>query len=142
MKNKIMAGCAALVLSVAAWAAVAQQDAPPASGQGDNQARHEQMMQRHMDKVAQELNLTDQQKPQVQAIMKSQMEKMRALREQQEAQMKQLHESMQGELAKVLTPDQMTKLKSMHDHMGPGHMGGKHRHDGPEGGAPPPPPQE
>jgi Spy/CpxP family protein refolding chaperone len=141
MKNRMITVFAAMALSVAAWAAVAQ-GTPDHQKSGDDNARHEQMMQRHMDQVAQELNLTEQQKPQVQAIMKAQMEKMRALREQQEAQMKQLHESTKAELSKVLTPEQMTKLDSMHDHMGPDGMRKRHRHGGEDGNQPPPPPKE
>ena len=145
MNHKIMTGFAALALAVGGWAAVAQQDANQ-QGQGDKRAGRQEMHQRHMEKVAQELNLNDQQKQQFDSIMKANMEKMRALREQQEAQMKQLHESALADLSKVLTPEQMTKFKDMHQRVGPG-MGGhegmkmRHKHRGPGGpdGLPPPP---
>src|SRR3569832_2572854 len=97
-KNHILAGVAALALSVGTFAAV--QDATnQQQGQADHKARHEQMMQQHQEKVAQDLGLNDQQKQQFDSIMKANMEKMRALREQQEAQMKQLHESAMNDLS-------------------------------------------
>lgn len=151
MRNKMMAGFAAVAFSVAGWAAVAQQaatpQAPPANKAGDKEARHGQMMQRHMEKAARELNLNDQQKPQFDAVMKSQMEKMKTLHEEQEAKMKQLHESGMDEMSKFLTPEQMTKLKEMHQRMGRDGDGMRMRHKKHHGGpdhedGPPPPPKQ
>lgn len=65
---------------------------------GHDGARHE----KHLDKMAQELNLTDVQKKQVEAIFKEQGEKMKAT-----------HDETHARLAKVLTPEQVKKMDDL-----------------------------
>jgi hypothetical protein len=77
--------------------------------------------ERHMDKLTQELRMNPEQAQQVQAIMKEQHEKMRALwdgakgdREQTRSQADALHEETKARLSKILNADQMAKLDQMH----------------------------
>lgn len=90
--------------------------------------------ERHMDKLTQELQLNPEQAQQVQAIMKEQHEKKRALwdqtkgdREQVRSQADALHEETKTRLAKVLNAEQMAKLDKMHEER-KGKMG-EHRMD-------------
>jgi hypothetical protein len=132
-------------LAVAAlWAGVAlaqaPADAPPGGGPG---MRRESAAER-MDHLATLLDLTDAQKPQVQAILEAEHAKGRAAHEQAQAsgqrptpaQMKAEHEQMQQEtlakLTPVLTAAQLKKFQVlMSERGGPG---------GPHGGPPPPAP--
>lgn len=90
--------------------------------------------------IAKELNLTDDQKPKVKAIMDAQMQKMRDLREDdslskddKRAKMKTIHDDTATQLKTVLTPDQFSKWQEMSKHM-------MHRPPpgGDNGGNPPP----
>jgi Spy/CpxP family protein refolding chaperone len=125
---KTMLAIAALWVGVA----VAQPpDAPPGGGPG---FRHETAAER-MDHLATLLDLTDAQKPQVQAILEEEHAKMKSFREQAEAsgtrptfdQMKAQHEQVQqGTLAKltpILTPAQLKKFQVLMEHRP---MGGPH----------------
>jgi Spy/CpxP family protein refolding chaperone len=78
--------------------------------------------ERHMDELTQELQLNPEQAQQVQAIMKEQHEKKRALwdqakgdREQARSQADALHEETKARLSKILNADQMAKLDQMHE---------------------------
>lgn len=132
----------ATVLALAllcAGAAVAQ--TTPATA--PNAAAHEARM---MDNLATLLDLTDAQKPQVQAVLQAEHAKMKAQFEQSKAsgtkpdfaQMKAFHQQLQADTLKQLTPVlsalQLKKfqvLSKMHGHM--------HGHHGPPpaGAAPP-----
>jgi Spy/CpxP family protein refolding chaperone len=81
-------------------------------------------MQQHFDKVATELNLTADQKTQVQGIMKDQMSQGRSIRQdsslsedQKEAKLKELHESTHSKINAVLTSDQQKKFADMRKDM-------------------------
>jgi Spy/CpxP family protein refolding chaperone len=109
-------------------AAVAQPpDGPPGGGPG---FRHETPAQR-MEKLATLLDLTDAQKPQVQAVLDAEHAKMKAAREQAEAsgtkptfeEMKAAHEQAKADtIAKVtpiLTAAQLKKFELLMDDHGP-----------------------
>ncbi len=132
----------ATVLALAllcAGAAVAQ----TAPATAPNAAAHEARM---MDNLATLLDLTDAQKPQVQAVLQAEHAKMKAQFEQSKAsgtkpdfaQMKAFHQQLQADTLKQLTPVlsalQLKKfqvLSQMHGHM--------HGHHGPPpAGATPP----
>lgn len=66
--------------------------------QGDDLGRQ----QRRIDHLSKELNLTEEQKPQLEAIFTQQREKRKALREETRTRLQQ-----------VLSPEQMTKLDEM-----------------------------
>jgi hypothetical protein len=103
----------------------------------------------HFENLATLLDLTDAQKPQVQAILQAEHAKVKAAFEQAKAsgtkpdweQMKALHQQIQQETLQKLTPvlsaTQMKKFQiiaqAMHGH-GPGHFG----HGGPPDSAPSP----
>jgi Spy/CpxP family protein refolding chaperone len=133
----------ATVLALAllcAGAAVAQTTTPATA---PNAAAHEARM---MNNLATLLDLTDAQKPQVQAILQAEHAKMKAQFEQSKAsgtkpdfaQMKAFHQQLQADTLKQLTPVlsalQLKKfqvLSTMH--------GNRHGHHGPPpaGAAPP-----
>ena len=87
-----------------------------------------------------QLNLTADQKPKVQAIMDAQRQKVRDLRgdtsltpEDRRAKMKALHDDMVTQMKAVLTPEQFDKWQKMPP------VGMRDRRNGPpQGGNPPP----
>jgi Spy/CpxP family protein refolding chaperone len=78
------------------------------------------------EQINKDLNLTDDQKPKVKAVMDEQMQKMRDLRQSDDfkslsredkmAKMKAIHEDAATKLKTILTPDQFAKWQKM----GPG----------------------
>jgi periplasmic protein CpxP/Spy len=62
------------------------------------------MAQKRTEHMTKMLSLTDEQKPKVEAILKTEMEKMKAV-----------HEETKNSLKEVLTPEQMTKFETMHE---------------------------
>ncbi len=104
-----------------------------ATGSGVKAGRHD---------IAKELNLTDDQKPKFQEIMKGAMEKRKALREDtsltpedKKAKAKAIQEDIATQMKALLTPDQFTKWQELVKHA---------RGNRPSAGAPPagsPPPQ-
>jgi len=114
-----------------AGAAVAQAPAgPPPAAPGPG-FHHETAAER-LDHLAVLLDLTDEQKAQVQAILEEQHSKMKSLHEQAQAsgqrpsfeQMKAQHEQMQqdtlAKLTPVLSPTQLKKFQILMAHNGPG----------------------
>ncbi|MCU1287214.1 MAG: hypothetical protein JWO13_3564 [Acidobacteriales bacterium] len=99
------------------------------------------------DRLANQLNLTADQKTKMQSIMESNHQQMKAIHDDQslsqqdkQAKVKQLHESMKSQVNAILTPDQQQKFAQMHQRMGKGHSGrgGFGGHQG-EGAQTPPP---
>lgn len=96
----------------------------------------------NFDRLAQQLNLTDDQKSKVQAIFESQRKQMRDIwqdqslsREDRMAKMKSIRENTLAKLKAVLTVDQFKKFQEMRPMMG----GPRHGHPwGPPPGGPPP----
>ena len=152
MKVQMFRAAAVLVCSAGlmASAALAQtQDAPPpppADGQqqgpppdghrGFDPERRVEMMQRR-------LNLSADQTTQVRAIFADERGKMEALRgntslapADRRAQGEALRQDQRTRVEAVLTPDQKAKYEEMEERMREGRRGG------PEGGAPPPAPQQ
>ena len=81
-------------------------------------------MQEHMNKMATELNLTADQKTQVQGIMQDGMQQTRAIKQdsslsedQKEAKIKELHEATHTKINGVLTADQQQKFAAMQKDM-------------------------
>lgn len=64
------------------------------------------------ERMAQFLGLTEEQKPQVQAILQQEREALQAARKNNATrdEMKAIHEKSRQQLSGVLTPDQMAKL--------------------------------
>lgn len=91
----------------------------------------------NFDRLAERLNLTDEQKPKVEAIFQGQREKMRDIwqdqnlsREERMTKMRAIREETMAKLKGVLTVDQFKKLQEMRPMRG----GPRHR---PPGGGPP-----
>ena len=92
----------------------------------------------NFDMIAQQLNLTDDQKPKVKTILDDQRQKMRDLRQNEDlsrddrmAQMKSIREDTDAKLKAVLTSDQFEQWQKMVSRMrGP--------RSGPPPGSPPP----
>lgn len=117
--------------------------APPAGGPPPGGPRGPGMRSRpDFGRIAEQLNLTDDQKPKVKAILDDQQEQMRGLwqdqdmsREDRMAKMKSIREDTDAKLKAVLTADQFQKFQDMRPRMGG-------PRNGPPGGTPPgaPPP--
>ncbi|MGH7990045.1 MAG: hypothetical protein ACREDS_07665 [Limisphaerales bacterium] len=79
---------------------------------------------RGFDRMAEDLNLTADQKPKVKTIMDAQMQKSRAVRQDdslsrddKHAKMKSIHDDTATQLKAVLTADQFSKWQKMSHHM-------------------------
>ena len=90
-------------------------------------------------KIAEELNLTAEQKPKVEAVMKGAAEKRKALRddtsltpEQRREQMKAIAEESKTKLKEILTAEQLAKMEELQKNRpgrpgGPGGPSGDHK---------------
>lgn len=66
------------------------------------------------EKFSQKLQLSEEQKPQVKAILKKTRTKLEAMREANHQERKALHEQTRGKLSKVLTADQLKQMDELH----------------------------
>lgn len=66
-------------------------------------------------RLAEKLSLNDQQRNEVEKVLRASFEKRQAAREAQRAAMEALRTETEGELSKVLTPDQMARLRELRD---------------------------
>ena len=80
----------------------------------------------NIDRLAQALNLTDDQKAKVQPILEDQMKQMRDLRqdtsmsmEDKRAKMKDIRTATMAKMKDILTPDQFTQYQQMTQRRGP-----------------------
>lgn len=113
-----------LTLITAAALGLALSAGAVANPDEDKAERHE----RHMDRMAERLDLSDAQRDEIDALVRAHMERTQAAREQ----LKQAHEQLRDEMRAVLTPEQAEKLDAMHDDMGERmgeHRGRKKGHD-------------
>lgn len=92
---------------------------PGGEGQG---GRRQGGMMRGMERMLEQLNLTDAQKDKIKAIMEEATKQFQALRESQDAQQGSLREKFQQirdatikKIETVLTPEQRTKLKKLQE---------------------------
>jgi len=144
MKATKVSVIAALIASVlvAYTPAVSAQDAkeskPPPKREGPpggaGGQRGEAAFKERLNKIAEELKLTDDQKPKVEKVLKEQQEKMRGSRdsastpEERREKMKTLREEMAKKMKEILTPEQFAKWEKMPQGRGPG--GGRPGADG------------
>lgn len=106
--------------------ALQAQDAP----QGTPPVKGSPGMRGHanMDRIAKELNLTDDQKPKVQAALEDEMTKMKDLRkdtslsqEDKRAKAKEIRKGTEAKLKEILTPEQFKKWQEIqHNRKGKG----------------------
>jgi Spy/CpxP family protein refolding chaperone len=112
------------------WAGAALAQAPDSGGGPGPGPRHESPAQR-MERLATLLDLTDAQKPQVQAVLDAEHAKMKAAHDEAEAsgqkptfeQMKATHEQVQqdtiAKLTPILSPAQLKKFQVLMEEHGP-----------------------
>ncbi len=101
MKTTLLTAVAlGLTLATGAWAS-------PGDHGGD---RHE----RHMDRMAERLELDDSQRARIEALMKQHHERTADAR----AEIKQSHEQMRTEMRAILNEDQLAKMEKMHEKKG------------------------
>jgi len=121
-KFSLMAALAAAVLAFNPALSAQEKDAkrerpPGASGQrGD-------MIKERFNRMAEELKLTDAQKPKVEAALKEQVEKMRGLRdtapEERREKVQTLRADMDKKLKEILTAEQYEKWQKTREQRGP-----------------------
>ena len=111
MKTPILAGLAALTLSLVVATPLVTQAAP---GQGGAHAGVK------MKKIADALGLTDAQKAQIKPILQSARQQAEAIKADtslapaaRQAKLKELARSTNQQVMAILTPDQQAKLKAM-----------------------------
>ena len=117
-----------------AWAQTAEQNATPNTAPGPE---NQKMMgrrgdgQRGFERMAQQLNLTDQQKSQIQSLMQNQRQQAQTVRndasltpQQKQDKLKQLREGNHQQMMAILTPDQQQNLQQFRsEHPGMGRRG-------------------
>lgn len=144
MKRNVMTAVFAVSLTVpfaglAAYAQAATDGAAQAQTQNagpHEHGRHERDPHKMAMHLSKKLGLNADQAAKLEPILADRQQKMMALksdtsmtREQRHTQMQAIQKGTQEQLAGVLTPDQMEKMKGMMHH---GHRGGDHA-DGPAG---------
>jgi len=102
--------------SLAASAQSTNSNAQPGAGHGTKGAQTKDRLQR----IAEELQLTDAQKEQVKPILKADLEKARSLRDdtsltpqERREKMKTIREDTAAQLKSILTPEQFTKWQQL-----------------------------
>ncbi len=110
-KVSLMAALAAGAL-IAFSPVLRAQDAKP-EGRPPGQGPRAGMMKERLDKMAEELKLTAEQKTKVEAVLKEQGEKMRGMKdatpEERRAKAKALREDTTKKMKEILTPEQYEK---------------------------------
>ena len=117
------------------------QDTPPPARQGRGMGMDPKAQ---LDMMSTQLNLTDEQKPKVQAILEDRQKQMTALRadttiapEDRRPKMMAIMQGSNDKIKALLTDDQKTKFDAMMAQM----RGGRGGQGGGQGAPPPPPPQ-
>jgi periplasmic protein CpxP/Spy len=123
INRQTLVGLAAIAgaLSLQPLARAADTQAPAQTAGGDRQAA----LRERMQETAKELNLTDEQKEKLQTIIRSQMGKLRDLRqdtsltaEDKKEKARAIREEITAEVKKVLTPEQFEKWKAKQGQLG------------------------
>lgn len=125
MKKFVFAS--ALAIALAGSVAVAQDAATAPAAPTPAAAKHHNP-HKMVNKMAAELNLTDDQRTKIEPILAERQEKMEALKADtatapaaKKEQFRAIMKKSNADLAAVLTPEQQEKMKSMHK----GHKGGE-----------------
>ena len=88
-------------------------------GMGDMpKAQAQEPVKRHLDKMAKDLKLSDEQKARVEVIMKEKMEKKDRIMKEKMVAMDALHEEFKAKLKGVLSEEQMKKWEAGQEHKG------------------------
>ncbi len=141
LKNYCFVLLLAVFVTGAAWAQTNDQSTtpPPANAPGQQRWGGKHRGQSGIERMAQELNLTDQQKTQIQNIFQTQRQQAQSIRqdtsltpEQRQSKLKQLRDSTHQQIQGVLTPEQQQKFQQLRSE----HQGMRHGKMGPGGKGP------
>jgi protein CpxP len=126
-KVSLMAALAAGAL-IALAPALQAQDKPARPEGGPRAGQRGDMAKERLNKMAEELNLTADQKTKVEAVLKEQAETMRGLRdaapEERREKMQAARKEIDGKIKAILTAEQYAKWEKMRAQRGPGGPGG------------------
>jgi Spy/CpxP family protein refolding chaperone len=97
----------------------------PAAAQNEPSAPRRQNIQQRVDRMSEELNLTDEQKPKFKALLESEAKAMQELRrdtnnvtrEQRQAKVREIRDENQKKMKALLTPEQFEKLQKQRDQL-------------------------
>jgi Spy/CpxP family protein refolding chaperone len=126
MKQTRLFGLAALALgALTFFAAPSHAQKPGKAAKHAAKAGHGKF-----EKLAKELNLTDDQKAKIKPIIENQAKQVKAIREdkslnpaQQKDKLRSLAKETRPQIEAILTPDQLAKLKALHHHKKDGAKG-------------------
>jgi protein CpxP len=111
-----------------------QPEQPAAPGEGEKPHPHMMNPQRMLQRLSEQVNLTDDQKAKILPLFQAQIDQLKALHDDASLSDDEKHEkahaimqSTRKQIGALLTPEQKEKLKGMHDHAN---------------GNPPPPPAD
>ncbi len=115
-RSSVLAFVLALLVALTAPRVVAQ--AQPSAVDPETKAK----VQEKLTKMSTELNLTDAQKQQLQPILQSETQQLKAVKsdtslsdDQKQAKAKGIHQSYKSQISNILTPDQQKKLATMRE---------------------------
>ena len=129
-KISLIAVLAAATVLAYSPALLAQEkkDAPKGEGRGGGQGGD--FAKQRLDRLNEELKLTDEQKPKVEALLKAQAEKLRGLTpEERREKMQASREEMGKKMKEILTAEQYEKYQKLPP-PGRGQGGGKKKREG------------
>jgi periplasmic protein CpxP/Spy len=135
-KLSLMAALVAGAMIALAPAVRAQDNKPdrPEGGPKAGQGQRGEMVKERLAKLAEELNLTADQKTKIEAALKAQAETMRGLRdatpEERREKMQAARKEMDAKMKEILTAEQYTKWEKIREQRG---QGGQGRRGGPGG---------
>jgi len=120
-----------LSISLALILAVSAAHAGDNEGPGKNHERHGPDMEKRMQRLSEELDLSSEQSEQLQAVMEAAAIEREALRERYEAQIKPelcaLHLATMEQVREILSPEQAEDLEGRMDRWASGEGPGRHR---------------
>jgi protein CpxP len=121
-KNSLIAVLALGSLLVCSTLATAQDAKESKPGKEGRKGRRDSgaMVQQRLDKLTEDLKLTDDQKPKVKEVLEEQGKKMQEMRgdssisrEDRQAKYQELRKDTEKKMKEILTPDQMEKFKKI-----------------------------
>lgn len=111
MNKLILATTTALALGLSTFAS-AQPATADAGARMDRSERAEQHMARHLDRMASELNLTQAQKLELEAVMRAQHAERMALRQRHMEESRALREQGKAQVDAILSAEQKAQLEA------------------------------
>lgn len=115
-RSCVLAFVLAFLVAVTAPSIMAQ--AQPSSVDPETKAK----VQAKLQHISTELNLTDAQKQQLQPIMQSEAQELKAVKsdaslsdDQKQAKAKEIHQNYKSQMSSILTPDQQKKWAAMRE---------------------------